>query len=246
MNADAAVRDLHAGDFDRLIEQAYRELETSRKIAQGIITNARDEAADVVKRARAQATRMVGDANEKAQADARGESERAVAEARKSYEEGFAKGLTAGEEEGRRRFDAILAKVGGILDYLEREKERVLTGCQGEMVELVMRIAERVIRIEQETIRSLLGENLKLLLEESAAKDEMALHLNPVDLPEVQKVMSEKNGPLPRHKLTADPSVPAGEARVRSRNVNVDLSFARRFEAIRERLMARFGGAKAR
>ena len=242
MIPEMAPRDAReSGDFDRLIEQAYRELENSRRIAQGILTNARDEAAEMVTRAKAQASKMVGEARTRAEDQLRDESERMLTEARKSYEEGFTKGLADGEEEGRRRFDAILSKVGGILDYLTRERDKALSGCRHEMVELILRISERVIRIEGETIRSLIAENLKLLLEESASKDEMVLHLNPADLPEVQTMMSEKNGPLPRHKLAADPSVPVGEARVRSRAVNVDLSFARRFEAIRDRLLARFG-----
>ena len=245
MRAELASRDpRETGDFDGLIDQAYRELETSRRIAQGIIANARDEAAAMVKNAKVQASRMVGEATQQTDAARAGESERVLGEARAAYEEGFAKGLTQGEDEGRRRFDAILAKVGGILDYVERERERVVTGCRSEMVELVLRISERVIRVEQESIRTLLAENLKLLLEESAAKDEMFLHLNPADMPEVQRVMSEKSGPMPRHRLCADPGVPVGEARVRSRTVNVDVSFAARFEAIRDRLMQRFGPAK--
>jgi flagellar assembly protein FliH len=238
-NVSTTARETH--DFDRLIEQAYRELESSRRIAQGIISNARDEAAEMVTRAKAQATKMVAEAQDRAEESVRSESERAVADARKAYEEGFTQGLTHGEEEGRRRFDAILAKVGGILDYLTREREKILAGCRHEMVELILRISDRVIRIEQETIRALLAENLKLLLEESAAKDEMVLHLNPADVTEVQRVMSERTGPMPRHKVASDPAVPVGEARVRSRSLNVDLSFARRFEAIRDRLLARFG-----
>ena len=241
MKAEIVREAREHGDFDRLIEQAYRELENSRRIAQGILSNARDEAAELVTRAKSQASKLVGEAKVNAEGQLKGESERLLADARRAYDEGFARGLTEGEDEGRRRFDAILAKVGGILDYLSRERDKVLTGCRHEMVELILRISERVIRIEGETIRQLLAENLKLLLEESAAKDEIVLHLNPSDLPEVQQVMSEKNGPLPRHKLSADSAVPVGEARVRSRTVNVDLSFARRFEAIRDRLLARFG-----
>lgn len=241
MKAEVVREAREHGDFDRLIEQAYRELENSRRIAQGILSNARDEAAEMVTRAKSQASKLVGEARKNAEEQLQGESERLIAEARHAYDEGFAKGLTEGEEEGRRRFDAILAKVGGILDYLTREREKVLSGCRHEMVELILRISERVIRIEGETIKALLAENLKLLLEESAAKDEIVLHLNPADLPEVQKVMSEKNGPMPRHKLAGDSAIPVGEARVRSRTVNVDLSFARRFEAIRDRLLGRFG-----
>lgn len=241
MAAETARDAREHGDFDRLIEQAYRELENSRRIAQGILSNARDEAAELVTRAKSQASKLVGDAKVNAESQLKDESERLLGEARRAYDEGFAKGLAEGEEEGRRRFDAILAKVGGIMDYLTREREKVLTGCRSEMVELILRISERVIRIEAETIRTLLAENLNLLLEESAAKEEIVLHLNPADLPEVQQVMSERSGPLPRHKLSADATVPVGEARVRSRTVNVDLSFARRFEAIRDRLLARFG-----
>jgi flagellar assembly protein FliH len=233
------------GDFDRLVDQAYRELENSRRIAQGIITNARDEAEAMVTRARAQASDLVARARDQAGETLAGESDRLRAEARQAYDEGFAEGLTKGTAEGQRQFDAVMAKVGGILDYLSRERERVLAGCRAEMVDLVLKIADRVIRIEKETIRKLLGENLKQLLDESASGDETVLLLNPADIPEVTQHLAERGGPLPKHRIHADAGVPVGEARVRGRAINVDLSFEKRFQVIRDRLAQRFGNSGA-
>ena len=231
------------GDFDRLIEQAYRELETSRKIAQGIVSNARDEAEEMMVRAKSQAARLVAEARERARETFTAESDRLLAEAKAAYGEGFQQGMQQGSAEGQRQFDAILAKVSSIMDQLSRERSSVIESCRGEMIELVLKIAERVIRLEKETVRKLLGENLRLLLEESTAKDETVLHLNPIDLPEVTRFLGEHSGPLPRHRISSDPGVPAGECRVRGKSLNLDLSFARRFEAIRDRIQSRLADA---
>jgi flagellar assembly protein FliH len=227
-------------ELDGIIDQAYRELERSRGIAQMILANARNEASEMVTRAKTQAAQMVREAQEQSTQTIKDGAENLLEESRKAYTAGFASGTEQGVAEGRRRFDAILTKVGGILDYLEKERHGLLARCRGEMVELVLRIAERVVRVERETIRTLLGENLRLLLEESVDRDEPVLWLNPADVVEVTQHLGQA-GTLPRHRIHADSSVPQGECRVRSRSMNVDVSFERRFEAIRSRLSQKFG-----
>ncbi|MBI4863350.1 MAG: hypothetical protein HY815_24255 [Candidatus Riflebacteria bacterium] len=232
-------------EFDRVIEQAYRELEYSRRIAQGIISNARDEASQLVAKAKTEAARLVAEARAQASTAQSAEVERQVEEAKHAYQQGFTSGLEKGADEGQRRFDAILTKVSGILEHLTVEREQMFDTYRQEMLDLVLKIAERVVRVEKETINNLLGENLVLLLEENPIRGEVALHLNPADVEEVSSYLVENGGPLPRHRLKSNPDVPAGECWVRGPELNLDLSFQRRFETIRDRLAERFGAGSS-
>jgi len=229
-----------AGEFDHLIEQAYRELEKARRIASSIIANARNEASEMIARAKTVSARMAREAAEQENRAREVRVEEQREQARKAYQEGFDEGLGKGAEEGRSRFEAIATKLGGILDHIQGEREKMFGSYRQEIVELVLQIAERVVRVERDTVASLLGENLRLLLEDCASKDETVLHLNPADLENVSRYLVDKGGALPRHRLKTDPAVPPGECRVRSKSLNLDLSFAKRFEAIRDRLRAKF------
>jgi flagellar biosynthesis/type III secretory pathway protein FliH len=135
----------------------------------------------------------------------------------------------------------MITRLTSIADYLGRQKRDVLRENRQEVVELILRISERVLRFEQSSQKDLLAANISMVLDDISSEEVVLIHLNPADFQAVRQHFARHDAPACRPHFSEDGAVPEGECRIRSKSMNIDVSFQKRFQSIRDRLIESLG-----
>ncbi|MBI3890070.1 MAG: hypothetical protein HY303_00915 [Candidatus Wallbacteria bacterium] len=101
----------------------------------------------------------------------------------------------------------------------------------------MLAVAEKVLAIEQEEFRDVLGCAIHKVLQDAAEAHDVTLVVNPADYDAVIGYLSEQDAACDRIAGVAPTAaVPQGSCRFRSSQFNLDLSLSKRFEQVREHL----------
>lgn len=226
----AAISGLDLADegFDDILAQAYRELEVSRRRAKMVLANARYEASEICQQARAEAARIVEAACDRAELEAHARRQEIEEKARRQgLEEGLA--LACAESRG------ALAAASQLRAGLENAYRQHVLASERQIIETVLAIAERVVALEQEELRDVLGGAIAKVLEDHAAAHDVTLVVNPKDYDAVVGFLAERESVCDRIAgVASTAAVPAGSCKFRSSHFNLDVSLARRFDQIRD------------
>jgi flagellar assembly protein FliH len=164
---------------------------------------------------------------------------------------GHADGLVRGYEEGRQQaiaeMDALAKPVDAMLRALKKLKTEYRNAQRKEVVDLVGKIARQVIRAEL----ALQPVQMLNLVDEALAvmpptRDEVDVHLNPEEMKRIQELDPKR---AKKWNLMADPTLEAGECRVKAGDHEVDAGCQGRLaacmEQVREGLAADAAGEEA-
>jgi flagellar assembly protein FliH len=193
----------------------------------------RAEAAQV----KAQAERLLKAAEERAaaisaEASAQAEALQAKTKA-EAYQEGFSRGseegyeagLKKGEEEGLQRYTETVSRMQSLLESTQAEKEAYFNDREAVMVELVARVAAKVIAREADTRPDHILHLLRQSVRRIADKSRLLVHLNPVDLERVTQARSEgllAFSGVKQIEFTADDNILVGGVRIQAGNQTLD------------------------
>lgn len=159
----------------------------------------RQEAAQL----KAQAERLLKAAEERAQALVTEAEAKAAEEAAKTkaeaYQEGFSRGsedgyeagLKKGEEEGLARYTETVSRLQSLLEAAQEAKEGYFKDREALLVELVGRVAAKVIAREVETRPDHILHLLRQSVRRLADRSRLVVHLNPADLEKVTQARAE-------------------------------------------------------
>lgn len=140
-----------------------------------IKAQARARAEQIIERAQVQARRIVAGGDER------------------GYAKGLARGLADGAEQGRteahdeaiegerERLDRLLSSWESALEQFERERERMLIEARTDVLELAMRIAERVTRRTARTDPGVVAEQISAVLALVAGETALRIAVCPDD-----------------------------------------------------------------
>jgi flagellar assembly protein FliH len=190
------VEELQA-EADRFREQWDEEksvmMENSREEAEQLVVKAQEEADQILEDARLSAEQMVKDGEQKA-ADIQIAAEKEAVEkteaAQKSVsevtdkarEEGYQSGYSEGFEKGRVEVERVLNKLQVMLSAVVDRRNDILKETESEVVDLVLQISNKVVKVISEAQRDVVISNVRSALKKLKSKTDIIIRVNTQDL----------------------------------------------------------------
>lgn len=168
-------------------------LASAQASADEILQKAKDAAFEEVKRQTDSAQIIRNDAEQNAQeiiANARAEAEKIIAEAEakkleiqnSSKEEGFKIGQEEGFNTGKAEVDRLIQRTHVILEGVMSRREEILAETEQQIVELVLLMARKVIKILSENQKSVVMANVVQALKKVKGRGNVTLRVNMSDV----------------------------------------------------------------
>jgi len=156
-----------------------------------------------------------------------------------AYAEGYKEGEKAGFDSGLERAGDTLCRLEGLISGLEKTRAELYRQLEQEILDLVFRIAEKVIQAE---IRSDDGARTSILaagLRKLKESEKVLIRVSPADYALIHKVLpalKEQNGMAGKVTLQEDPEVSEGGCVLESDQCEVDGRVEVTLQAIEEAL----------
>lgn len=162
-DADAIVAKAEQAAF----EQVKRQTDQSQVIK----TEAEQKAQDIIKNAQEQAKTIVSDAEaqrDKIQDDA--------------YKAGFDEGRENGFKEGNQEAERLVDRLHVILDRIMDKRQEILDGTEQQIVELVLLMTRKIVKIISENQRNVVMSNVLQALRKVKGRGDVTVRVNLADL----------------------------------------------------------------
>jgi flagellar assembly protein FliH len=152
-------------------EAAFQEVKRKTDEAQVLKQEAEDEAALIINEAKMKA----------------GEAEREVrksleAERKEAREKGKEDGREAGFEEGKAEVERLIQRTQVVLERAQDKRGEILAEAEQEIVDLVLLIARKVIKVISENQRNVIVSNVVQALRKVKARGNVIIRVNMADL----------------------------------------------------------------
>jgi len=162
-------------EAERIVKEAesaaFEEVRRKANQAQKARAEADEEAARVVSAAEARVAELESQARERVEA-----AEREAA--KKGREEGREAGYTEGKAEAER----LVARLHVILDRAMDKRAEILAETETQVVELVLLVAKKVVKVISENQKSVVVQNISQALRKLKTKSEVIVRVNLADL----------------------------------------------------------------
>ena len=152
-------------------EAAFAEVKRQTDRAQVIKTEAEQEAARVVQQAKDEAAQVL--------AQAQAERDALVSA---SKQEGYNEGRERGYNEGKAEVSRLVARTHKILEAVMARREEILNETEQQVVELVILMARKVIKVLSESQKSVIMANVTQALKKVKSRGDVMLHVNMEDV----------------------------------------------------------------
>ena len=166
------------------------------------------------------------------------------AQLRDAFERGRRQGLEEARESfvaAGERLDAAGDALGLALEEVSRLRTRLLQASRGDMLRLVMAIAEQVVRVEVSVNRDAILSTIDRALQEAVRSDAYQIRVHPDDLlaaSERKPLFLASISTLKNITFEADPSIARGGCMVESELGEVDATIERQLAELRRVLQA--------
>ncbi len=163
---------LSADDIVKKAEEtAFAEVKRQTDQAAIIKADAENEAANIIEKAKAEAEQII--------ADAQAERDRQRNDA---YQEGFDQGHKEGYEKGVAEVDRLVERMHKILEAVMQRRDEILQDTESQIVELVILMARKVIKILSENQKNVIMANTLAALKKVRTRGEVTLRVNLEDV----------------------------------------------------------------
>ena len=160
-------------------EQIIKEAETA---AFREVKRRTDEAQSVKRQAQDEAEKIIAEANEKAQqieADTRAAFD---AERREAQEQGRSAGRETGFGEGKAEVERLIQRTQTVLERAQDKRAEILEETEQEIINLVLLIARKVIKVISENQRNVIISNTVQALRKVKGRGNILIRVNMADL----------------------------------------------------------------
>lgn len=152
-------------------DTAFAEVKRQTDQAAIIKADAETEAAQIIEKAKAEAEQII--------AEAQAQRDKMESEARQSgYDAGHSEGYTAGSAEVER----LVERMHKILEAVMQRREEILQDTESQIVELVILMARKVIKILSENQKNVIMANTLAALKKVKTRGEVTLRVNLEDV----------------------------------------------------------------
>ena len=152
-------------------DTAFAEVKRQTDQAAVIKADAETEANAIVEKAKAEAAQIV--------AEAQAQHDKIVSEARN---EGFEQGSKEGFEKGSAEVDRLIERMHKILEAVMQRREEILQDTESQIVELVILMARKVIKILSENQKNVIMANTVAALRKVKTRGSVTLRVNIEDV----------------------------------------------------------------
>lgn len=152
-------------------DTAFAEVKRQTDQAAVIKADAENEAGQIVEKAKAEAAQIV--------AEAQAQHDKIVSEARN---EGFEQGSKEGYEKGSAEVDRLIDRMHKILEAVMQRREEILQDTESQIVELVILMARKVIKILSENQKNVIMANTVAALRKVKTRGSVTLRVNIEDV----------------------------------------------------------------
>ena len=152
-------------------DAAFAEVKRQTDQAAIIKADAEREADAIIQKAKNEAAQIV--------ADAQAEREKQKNDA---YNEGFEAGHKEGFDKGSAEVDRLIERMHKILDAVMQRREEILSDTESQIVELVILMARKVIKILSENQKNVIMANTLAALKKVKTRGEVTLRVNLEDV----------------------------------------------------------------
>lgn len=152
-------------------DTAFAEVKRQTDQAAVIKADAENEAAAIVEKAKAEAAQIV--------AEAQAQHDKIVSEARN---EGFEQGSKEGFDKGSAEVDRLIDRMHKILEAVMQRREEILQDTESQIVELVILMARKVIKILSENQKNVIMANTVAALRKVKTRGSVTLRVNIEDV----------------------------------------------------------------
>jgi len=162
-------------EADKIIKNAestaFAEVKRQTDDAQIIKADAENYAQEILTKARAEAQEILAEA----------EQQRAKIES-EAKEKGFEKGHAEGYEKGADEANRLVDRMHKILEAVMQRRQEILTETESQIVELVILMARKVIKILSDNQKNVIMANTLSALKKVRARGEVTLRVNLEDV----------------------------------------------------------------
>lgn len=170
-----------ADDIIRKAEDAaFAEVKRQTDQAAIIKADAEAEAQEIINKAQEEAARIL--------AEAQSERDRQHQEA---YNEGFEKGHQDGYEKGNAEVERLVDRMHRIIEAVMQRREEILQDTESQIVELVILMARKVIKILSENQKNVVMANVLAALKKVKTRGNVTLRVNLEDIKLTTENVSE-------------------------------------------------------
>lgn len=152
-------------------DTAFAEVKRQTDQAAVIKADAETEAAQIVEKAKAEAAQIV--------ADAQAQHDKIVSEARN---EGFEQGSAEGYDKGKAEVERLIERMHKVLEAVMQRREEILQDTETQIVELVILMARKVIKILSENQKNVIMANTVAALRKVKTRGNVTLRVNIEDV----------------------------------------------------------------
>ena len=152
-------------------DTAFAEVKRQTDQAAIIKADAESEATQIIEKAKAEAAQIVGDAN--------AQHDKIVSEARS---EGFEQGSAEGYEKGKAEVERLIERMHKVLEAVMQRREEILQDTESQIVELVILMARKVIKILSENQKNVIMANTVAALRKVKTRGNVTLRVNIEDV----------------------------------------------------------------
>ena len=161
-------------------DAAFAEVKRQTDAAAVIKADAENEAENIIARAKSEAAQIV--------ADAQAERDRLHNEAETS---GYEKGHQEGYEKGAAEVERLIDRMHRILEAVMQRREEILADTESQIVELVILMARKVIKILSENQKNVVMANTLAALKKVKTRGQVTLRVNLEDVKLTTENVSE-------------------------------------------------------
>ena len=152
-------------------DTAFAEVKRQTDQAAVIKADAENEANAIIEKAKAEAAQIVAEAN--------AQHDKIVSEARS---EGFEQGSQEGYQKGSAEVERLIERMHKILEAVMQRREEILQDTESQIVELVILMARKVIKILSENQKNVIMANTVAALRKVKTRGEVTLRVNIEDV----------------------------------------------------------------
>ena len=152
-------------------DTAFAEVKRQTDQAAVIKADAENEAAAIIEKAKAEAAQIV--------AEAQAQHDKIVSDARS---EGFEQGSSEGYEKGKAEVERLIERMHKVLEAVMQRREEILQDTESQIVELVILMARKVIKILSENQKNVIMANTVAALRKVKTRGNVTLRVNIEDV----------------------------------------------------------------
>ena len=152
-------------------DTAFAEVKRQTDQAAVIKADAENDAAAIIEKAKAEAAQII--------ADAQAQHDKIVSDARS---EGFEQGSAEGYEKGKAEVERLIERMHKVLEAVMQRREEILQDTESQIVELVILMARKVIKILSENQKNVIMANTVAALRKVKTRGNVTLRVNIEDV----------------------------------------------------------------